>query len=128
MTDQTNDGRPPIWTGHLGPLNVTDLAASKEFYQTLGLRLVHDLEDTAILEMRGGTHLVLLAAGDDGAEPGKVPFDFMVDDIAGTHARLVEAGIDLDPIEDGRIHRTFTITDPTGHQIPVYDSHVVGTV
>ncbi|MEM9566461.1 MAG: VOC family protein [Actinomycetota bacterium] len=125
-TDDTTR-RPPIWTGHLGPLDQTDLEAAKTFYRALGLRLVHDLDQAAIMEMRGGTHLVLRQADGD-VEGGRVRFDFMVEDLNATHAGLVEAGLEPGPIVDGANHQRFAIVDPSGHEIPVFDSHVVGTV
>ncbi len=127
--DETDpvDQRPPIWTGHLGPLDQTDLEAAKAFYRTLGLRLVHDLGDAAILELRGGTHLIVRRV-DGEVEPGRAPFDFMVDDLPGLHAELVAAGLEPTPIEDGDTHSRFLISDPSGHEVPIFNSHVVGIV
>ena len=127
MTDTgTNDERPPIWAGHLGPLPVTDLAASKAFYRALGLRLATDLDHMASMELRGGTHLVLQLA--DEAEPADRPFDLMVDDIEATRSSLIAAGLDPTPIEPSGAHHKILVTDPDGHRIPIYTSHIVGVV
>lgn len=126
---ESDDRRPPIWTGHLGPLTVADLAASKAFYQTVGLRLAVDLDHLVSLEMRGGTHLVLVPVdGDDPVDPVDAPFDFMVEDLPATHRDLTEAGLPVTEIEASGAHHRFTLSDPDGHRIRVHDSHVVGPV
>src|SRR5262245_3886731 len=90
--DTDEDQRPPVWTGHMFMPGNDPLASSK-FYQLLGMRLVIEFPRAAILEMRGGTHLVVYSAdapvpGDvpGSAEagppkPGPAPFDLMVDDL-----------------------------------------------
>ena len=88
----------------------------------LGLRPIAQGEDFAVLELRGGTHLVLLHSGDE--QKGRAPFDLMVEDIDATHERLTALGLDPSPIEAGRIHRSFTITDPSGQGVLFNSTHV----
>ena len=117
--------RPPAWIGHIGPIGVADVDASIEFYEALGLRLIHRNEQIAAMQLRGGTHLVIDTSGE--IEPAAdAPFDLMVDDLAAHHARLVAAGLAPTPIEQLRNHARFWVTDPSGGRVPVYDSHVVG--
>ena len=126
QADQPADDRPRVWTGHLGPVPIPDLDAGVDFYLALGCRSVHRQENMAILELRGGTHLIV-ETGD--AQPGEPsPFDLMVDDLDDTHEVYVDAGLEPAEITGGQIHRTFTVTDPGGRVITVYDSHVVGNV
>jgi len=51
-----------------------------------------------------------------------------VDDLAETHVRWAARGLRVSPIEHGRIHDAFTVTDPEGHLVTVNSSHVVGRV
>jgi hypothetical protein len=106
--------------------HVKNVRAAGLFWSDLGMRPVHVKEGNAILELRGGTHLILLPAeGDARSDP---PLDLMVDDLAETHVRWSAKGLRVSPIEHGRIHDTFTVTDPEGHAVTVNSSHVVGKV
>ena len=124
--DQPADDRPRVWTGHLGPVPVPDLDAGVDFYLALGCRSVHRQENMAIFELRGGTHLIVDVGDPQPGQPS--PFDLMVDDLDAAHADYAAAGIEPTEIVDGQIHRTFTVDDPGGRVIRVYDSHVVGNV
>jgi catechol 2,3-dioxygenase-like lactoylglutathione lyase family enzyme len=121
----TTDPRPHVWTGHL-VVSGNDLAASTSFYTDIGMREVAILDDVAIFELRGGTHLVVRK--DTDAKGGPAPWDLMVDDIAATHADWSGKGLTVSPIKQGPIHEAFTVTDPSGNTIEVSSSHVVGPV
>lgn len=131
MTDRTSpaseDGRPPIWAGHLGPLVVGDLDEAVDFYRCLGFRPATRRDDLVSLEMRGGTHLVLLR-GDEESAGREAPFDLMVDDLPTFRASIASAGIDVGPVEVAGAHHRCWVTDPGGHRIRIHDSHVVGPV
>ncbi len=118
--------RPRVWTGHVGPVPVPDVGAAIDFYLALGCRLAHQQEHLAILELRGGTHLIIDVGDPQPGVPS--PFDLMVDDLDATHADYVAAGLDPTEIIDGQIHRHFVVRDPGGRDIRVDDSHVVGIV
>ncbi len=140
---EVKDERPPMWIGHTS-LFVPDIAATRDFFVKLGLRLVGTYERVVILELRGGTHLIVLPADkppgkerdsgnrvDAGADApvkahARAMFDLMVDDIDATHAALAAAGLQPSAIQDGEIHRSFTITEPGGHAITVNSTHVTG--
>jgi catechol 2,3-dioxygenase-like lactoylglutathione lyase family enzyme len=119
------DGRPPVWIGH-AVLSVTDLPRSADFWRDIGMREVERNDDVAVLELRGGTHLLLLP----GTPPrdADAPFDLMVDDLEATHAEWEARGLDPSPIEQGRIHASFSLRDPNGYRVRVNSSHVVGDV
>ena len=90
------------------------------------MREVERNEHIVVLELRGGTHLVLLpGAPSAGAE---APFDLMVDDLESTHAEWERLGLDVSPIERGRIHSAFVVRDPDGTTVTINSSHVVGDV
>lgn len=120
-----DDDRPAIWIGHAGPLVVPDLDRGVEFYESLGLRRIHGNRELAALQLRGGTHLVLLAS-TDAPEASDAPFDLMVDDLAAVHRRAVCAGLQPSPIERGGAHHRFVVTDPGLNRVRIHDSHVVG--
>jgi rhodanese-related sulfurtransferase/catechol 2,3-dioxygenase-like lactoylglutathione lyase family enzyme len=117
------DARPPVWIGH-ALLAVPDIAASSTFFERLGLRLVEAHDRVAILELRGGTHLILVPSDKSTKAHARAPFDLMVDDVDATHAALTAAGLEPSALADGDIHRSFTITEPGGHSITVNSTHV----
>ena len=65
--------RPPVAIGHV-TLRVTDIAQSTEYLVSLGLRFIHQGETMAVLELRGGTHLVLRLADEPIPPKTKAPF------------------------------------------------------
>jgi len=90
------------------------------------MRQVAILDEVAIFELRGGTHLVVRK--DPNPAGGPASWDLMVDDIAATHADWTRRGLDVTDITKGPIHEQFTVTDPDGNIIEVNSSHVVGPV
>ena len=71
------EGRPSVWIGHT-VLAVGDVDRSADYWRDLGMREVERNEDVAVLELRGGTHLVLVPG--TSAEADDAPFDLMVED------------------------------------------------
>jgi catechol 2,3-dioxygenase-like lactoylglutathione lyase family enzyme len=118
------DERPAVWVGHLA-MTAADPARSHDFYAEVGMRTVHRSDDMAILELRGGTHLLLLRGA---ATPGPAPFDLMVDDLDATRAAWHTIGLPVSEVAHGSIHDQFTLTDPDGHELTVQSSHVEGVV
>jgi len=118
---------PPIAIGHV-TLKVSDVGLAANFYRTLGLRPIFDREDLAILELRGGTHLILFRAPRKPKTARVRSFDFMVEDIEGAHAAMGRAGIEGTDIGEDKIsgHLWFEITDPDGYILKVFSSHTEG--
>jgi catechol 2,3-dioxygenase-like lactoylglutathione lyase family enzyme len=116
--------RPAVWIGH-ARLTASDLDRSADFWRKVGMREIERNEQVVVLELRGGTHLVLLPGVPGGAN---APFDLMVDDLDATHAEWQRLGLDVSPIERGRIHSAFVLRDPDGNNVTVNSSHVVGDV
>ena len=84
------DGRPRLAVGHVS-LEVEDVGEAYAFFVRHGMRDIFRGEDFGVLELRGGSHLVLSRA-KAAIEPGReAPFDLMVDDIdacpRGIHGR-----------------------------------------
>ena len=117
--------RPSVWIGHM-VLSVPDVSASKTFCLELGMRDVVPDAEVAILELRGGTHLILLPT-DEPIESGTTaPFDLMVDDVDATHGDYAAKGLQPSSIEERQFHRSFTVVEPGGHVITVNSTHVSG--
>jgi catechol 2,3-dioxygenase-like lactoylglutathione lyase family enzyme len=115
------DERPPVWVGHV-TLTTDEIPKNHDFLLRLGMRPIQQGEDFAVLELRGGTHLVLIRSDD--ATPGPAGFDLMVEDIETTRERLRAAQIEMSEIAEGKIHRSFSVTSPSGHTIQFNSSHV----
>lgn len=118
------DLRPPVWVGHV-VLETDRLAESTAFMRKIGMRSVVERPEVAVLELRGGTHLVLIAK--PAITPREAPFDLMVEDLRSTHELFTELGLEPTPIEKlSREHDYFKIREPAGHVISIVSNHVSG--
>lgn len=119
----SSEERPPVWVGHL-VLQAQDIERSNAYWVAAGMRPIQLGESFSVLELRGGTHLVLTLA-EDPVPPGTpAPFDLMVEDLAATHARYAELDLRPSDITKGTIHDSFTLTDPCGYVVTVNSTHV----
>lgn len=118
------DPRPAVWVGHV-TMKVPDVKASREFCIAIGMRDVVLTDDgVCVLELRGGTHLVLLLGEEPIPANTPAPFDLMVDDIAATREQFVAAGLSPGEMREGSIHQHFTLKEPGGHIFTVNSTHV----
>src|ERR1700719_2313556 len=123
---------------------VADLKSSCQFYSNLGLAPFAIEEKVAIIELRGGTHLILLSvdelAGEDVAESltGQLhkrfseQFDLMIkgeglNELKQYRLELISRGIAAAEIPDETFfgHYLFCIKDPDGNGITIYTSHAM---
>ena len=119
------DARPAVAIGHVR-LDVNNLGEACDLLERLGLRRVSRRDSFAVLELRGGTHLIV-RAGDHEIAPGQMaPIDLMVDDVRATHAQYGEMGLDPSDITSGSIHSSFTIPFPDGYRLKITSSHTGG--
>jgi predicted lactoylglutathione lyase len=116
-----NEQKPAVWVGHIS-LETDQLEASTEFTKKIGIRFLGQQGRYAVMELRGGTHLILI--GKDKITPQPAPFDLMVDDLEASHQQFTHLGLQPSPIEKGRIHSSFTIKEPAGNTIKINSSHV----
>lgn len=126
---RADNDRPALWIGHIA-IATHDIARSFAFYRDLGLRPVHEPRGTdpiAELEMRGGTHLVLVLDPDAKITGRAAPVDFMAEDLDALHDSMESGGTEVSAIERGG-HASFTFRDPDGWVVTVNDTHVVGPV
>ena len=135
------DNLPAAALGHF-VMKVANLAASYQFYADLGLRQVGMFSDAAIIELRGGTHLLLVPENDKATSSltsGRLGqrgafFDEQLDllingktsgDLEAYRAMLLKNGITVGEIAQDKFfgHNYFQLADPDGHGITVYTSH-----
>jgi catechol 2,3-dioxygenase-like lactoylglutathione lyase family enzyme len=123
-------------------LKVNDIDVSYQFFTKLGLRPFGKFPDLAIIELRGGTHILLFNKngelppsltsshlGQRGASLSE-RLDLMIEgksrsDLELYRATLMENGLLVDPIAQDKIfgHNYFQLADPDGNGITVYTSH-----
>ena len=134
---------PELAVAHL-VFKVADLRSSCQFYSNLGLPPFAIDEKVAIIELRGGTHLVLLEvdqlAGEGIAESltGQFherfseQFDLMIkgkglNELRKYRLELISRGIAAGEIPDEAFfgHYLFCIKDPDGNGITIYTSHAI---
>jgi catechol-2,3-dioxygenase len=123
---------------------VADLKLSCQFYSNLGIPPFAIDGNAAIVELRGGTHLLLLEvdqlAGEGLAESvtGQFherfseQFDLMIkgkglNELKQYRSELINRGIAAGeiPAETFFGHHLFCIKDPDGNGITVYTSHAI---
>jgi catechol 2,3-dioxygenase-like lactoylglutathione lyase family enzyme len=118
------DLRPPVWIGHV-VLETDRLEETAQFMRKIGLRLIVQRPDVAVLELRGGTHLVLVAKPEVVA--GAASFDLMVEDLQATHQHFIGLGLAPTPIETvSDNHERFLVREPAGSIISFFSNHVSG--
>jgi len=124
MSD-ANDQRPPVAVGHVR-LNVVDVGGAARWLEMVGLRPIVNLGELAVLELRGGTHVVVRRGEQPPVAGATAPFDLMVDDIDAAHRDYAGKGLSPSPVRRGRIHDSFDLPGPDGWSFIVNSSHASG--
>src|SRR5215472_13022007 len=119
---QTTDQRPPVAIGHVR-LPATDVAAAARWLEAVGLRPIFADDGLAVLEFRGGTHVVVRNAHQPPRPGAAAPFDLMVEDIEAARRDYAAKGLGPSDISRGRIHDSFQLTGPDGHDFTVTSSN-----
>ena len=122
---QSVDQRPPVAVGHVR-LPATDVAVAERWLQSVGLRPIFADNDLAVLELRGGTHVVVRKIEQSPTAGSEAPFDLMVDDIEAARRDYAAKGLGPSDISRGRIHASFHLTGPDGYDFTVTSSHAGG--
>ena len=121
-SDPGTDPRPRFGIGHMA-ITATDVDTMTNFYTAIGMRAVVNMGRMSIVELRGGTHLII-----QSGEPGVANLDLIVDDIDETRAVLAAQGASPSVIERGNPHDRFIATDPEGNTLVVNSNHAIGAV
>lgn len=116
------DPRPRFGIGHMA-MTASDVSGLATFYSNLGMREVVNSPGFAILELRGGTHLIL-----QKGSAGQATLDLIVDDIDDVHADLTAAGATASSIKRGHPHDQFQAIDPEGNRLAINSNHAMGVV
>lgn len=123
MAGRKRDPRPAAAVGHVF-LQVSDVSGAAEFFVGQGLRSVAQGEDFAVLELRGGTHLLLTHARRRIKPGTEVPFDLMVDDIDAWRRACKANGLKPSRIRGLHFHRSFVVQGPDEYVLTITSSHV----
>jgi len=121
--DSHEDERPPVWVGHV-VLPTAEVERANDYWTGLGMRALEQGDGFAVLELRGGTHLVLIGSDANVAAGTPCPFDLMVEDVDAAWKRYQALGLGPSEIERDSIHDSFTLVDPSGYVVTVNSSHV----
>ncbi len=119
---ENEDLRPRFGIGHMS-ISAADVNTMTNFYTAIGMRLVVNMGRASIVELRGGTHLII-----QSGQPGVATLDLIVDDIDETRAVLKAEGATPSVIQRGHPHDRFTATDPEGNTLVVNSNHAIGAV
>ena len=114
------DLRPAAAVGHVF-LSASDVPAASARLEAIGLRPIVVREQLAVIEMRGGTHIVLRRHDQPGSFSAS--FDLMYDDLELARTKLEAAGFVISPVQHGGIHSQFRATAPELFEIKVVSSH-----
>ncbi|MBB4236632.1 VOC family protein [Rhizobium esperanzae] len=133
---------PAAALGHF-VIKVQDIDASYQFYVGLGLRASGTFPGVAVVELRGGTHLLLFQKNDDQAaallssrngqrpEYSSEKLDLMIAgrtraDLEVYRVALIDKGYSPSAMADGNLygHHYFSMQDPDGNGISFYTSHI----
>lgn len=114
--------RPRFAIGHVG-MSAANVEKLTRFYVDIGMRPVMTTGRMAIIELLGGTHIVI-SAGPAGGQR----LDLIVDDIDETHGIVAAADGAPGEIRQGSPHSTFIATDPEGNRLTIHSTHAIGPV
>jgi hypothetical protein len=116
------DQRPPVAIGHVF-FRASDVSAATEWLTAAGLRRIAGGKRFAVLELRGGTHLVITKAAKPPRKGTEAPFDLMVDDVDAARRLYMKHGFKPSRVKRGYIHDSFAVVGPDGYRISVVSSH-----
>jgi catechol 2,3-dioxygenase-like lactoylglutathione lyase family enzyme len=136
-----DDSLPAAALAHF-VMKVQNIEASHQVYVGLGLRALDTFPGLAIVELRGGTHLLLFQKDDDqsrtlqnshvGQRPdfGSEKIDLMIAghkkaDLKLYRTRLIDKGYSPSFIAERGLygHHYFSMQDPDGNGVSFYTSH-----
>ncbi len=116
---------PPVAVGHVS-MAVNHVGPAVDWFAGMGLRTVATRESFAVLELRGGTHLILRQTDEEIAAGSLAPIDLMVDDLDATRDACAGRGLAPDEITEGSVHRSFRVAGPDGYAVKITSSHTGG--
>jgi catechol 2,3-dioxygenase-like lactoylglutathione lyase family enzyme len=94
-----------------------------EFFKALGLRGIFRNEDFGVLELRGGTQLIVAKRAKPIRKGTAAPFYIMVDVIEKIQKKYAKKDFEPSEITSGSIHSSFFIRAPSSHTLNITPSH-----
>ncbi len=123
MSNVIDDGTiPPVAVGHVS-MEVNHIGPAVDWFAAMGLRTVTTRDKFAVLELRGGTHLVLSRTDQEVVAGTLAPIDLMVDDLDATRDACAGRGLAPVEITEGSVHRSFHVPGPDGYSVKITSSH-----
>ncbi len=123
MPNVIDDGTiPPVAIGHVS-MEVNHIGPAVDWFAAMGLRTVTTRDKFAVLELRGGTHLVLSRTDQEVVAGTLAPIDLMVDDLDATRDACAGRGLAPGEITEGSVHRSFHVPGPDGYSVKITSSH-----
>ncbi len=123
MPNVIDDGTiPPVAVGHVS-MEVNHIGPAVDWFAAMGLRTVTTRDKFAVLELRGGTHLVLSRTDQEVVAGTLAPIDLMVDDLDATRDACAGRGLAPGEITEGSVHRSFHVPGPDGYSVKITSSH-----
>ncbi len=123
MPNVIDDGTiPPVAVGHVS-MDVNHIGPAVDWFAAMGLRTVTTRDKFAVLELRGGTHLVLSRTDQEVVAGTLAPIDLMVDDLDATRDACAGRGLAPGEITEGSVHRSFHVPGPDGYSVKITSSH-----
>ncbi len=115
---------PQLAIGHMS-LESASVPATVRFFDDVGARVVVSQEAFAIVELRGGTHVVIRAVR---GQPRVPSFDLMVEDVPTLRDGFERQGYRPSEIRRGGVHQSFQVEEPGGATLTFTSSHAMGRV
>ncbi len=126
MAGASDDGTiPPVAVGHVS-MEVNRVGPAADWFAAMGLRTVATRDGFAVLELRGGTHLVLRETDREIAAGTVAPIDLMVEDLDAIRESCAGRGLAPGDITEGSVHRSFHVAGPDGYSVKITSSHTGG--
>ena len=116
------DTRPPVAVGHVH-LETHAVPETIDFFRAIGMRKIFRNDRFGVLELRGGTHLVVSEREKPVRKGTPAPFDIMVDDVEAARKSYEKKGFEPSEITSGSIHSSFFVRVPSGHRLKITSSH-----
>ncbi|MFT5489354.1 MAG: catechol 2,3-dioxygenase-like lactoylglutathione lyase family enzyme [Paracoccaceae bacterium] len=116
------DDRPAVAIGHVR-IATHSVVETIDFFRSLGLRHIFRNANFGVLELRGGTHLIVSKREKPIRKGTEAPFDIMVDNLKTTHKEYAKKGFEPSEIASGSVHSSFFIRAPSGHKLKITSSH-----
>lgn len=114
--------RPPVAIGHVR-IETHAVPETIDFFRALGLRHIFRSDTFGVMELRGGTHLIVSERDKPVRKGTAAPFDIMVDDIEDAHRAYGKKGFEPSEIASGSVHSSFYVKVPSGHRLKITSSH-----